>query len=111
MNEPVNREAGDETDKADYDKGQAPAQPEILREDGHDPGKARFAFGFHATIFNQLSGGKPRRYDNGFDLPRNQSRPKAKKLALGLRNGKAWGGHANALLASSRPPAMLWPAA
>jgi hypothetical protein len=51
MNEPVNREAGDETDKADYDKGQAPAQPEILREDGHDPGKARFAFGFHATFF------------------------------------------------------------
>jgi hypothetical protein len=52
MDEPVNREAGDDADKADHDKGQAPAQPEILRKDGHDPGKAGFAFGFHATIFN-----------------------------------------------------------
>jgi hypothetical protein len=52
MNEPVNRKAGDEADKTDHHERQGPAQAEILREDGHDPGKAEFAFGFHATIFN-----------------------------------------------------------
>ena len=46
MNKPINRKAGDKTDKAHHHEGQRPAQPEILREYGHHPGKTKFAFFF-----------------------------------------------------------------